>query len=206
LGAQEMVAVRASDGVRLWKRYGLYGCPAESINDVGQPIAVRCVVSGTLTYDATGENPTAHGLDVTIQGFNVHTGATLWSYHAGNAPGVIGVGSQTPVEISADVYALTNAAGHTTLLNLKTGAISTAPPTTVGWCIQNSTYTLTGVDQPDGTLFDFASSGLAAPCTASGAPSHPADGTAAAAGTTVGGYFLWSSTDGLHAFKIGVPT
>ena len=207
LGAQEMVGVRASDGVRLWKRTALYGCPAEGLTDAaGQPIAVRCVVSGTLTYDDSDANPTAHGLDVTIQGFNVHTGATLWSYHAGNAPGLLGIGSQTPVVINTYEFALTNAAGHTTLLNLKTGATSVAPATTVGWCIQSGTYTLTGVDQPDGTLYDFASNDLAAPCTGSGAPSHPADGTAADAGTTVAGYFLWSSTDGLHAFKIGVPT
>jgi hypothetical protein len=207
LGAQEMVAVRASDGVRLWKRSALYGCPVEGlIDDAGKPIPVRCVVSGTVTYDATGENPTTHGLNVTIQGFNVHTGATLWSYQAGNNLGAIGVGPHAAVAVSNDVFALTNAAGRTTLLNLKTGAIGAATASTVGWCIQDGTYHLTGVDQADGTPIDFASGQLVAPCTAGGAPSHPADGTAAGAGATVGGYFVWSSTDGLHAFKIGVPT
>ena len=207
LGTQEMVAVGASDGVRLWKRPAVYGCPASGLtDDAGQPIAVRCVVSGTVTYDANGENPTARGLDVTIQGFNVHTGATIWSYHAGNALGALGIGPHPPVVISGYMFALTNAAGHTAVINLKTGAISAPSASTVGWCVQNGTYTLTGIDQQDGTPVDFTSGDLAAPCTASGAPSHPADGTAAKAGTTVGGYFVWPSIDGLHAFKIGVPT
>jgi hypothetical protein len=207
LGAQEMVAVRASDGVRLWKRSALFACPADGLTDeAGQPIAVRCVVSGTVTYDANGENPTARGLDVTIQGFNVHTGATTWSYHAGNAPGALGFGPHPAVVLSGYVFALTNAAGHTTIVNLKTGAISAPTATTVGWCVQDATYTLTGVDQQDGTPFEFAAGDLAAPCTASGAPSQPADGTAAKAGASVGGYFVWPSKDGLHAFKIGVAT
>jgi hypothetical protein len=206
LGVQEMVAVRASDGVRLWKRSGLYGCPAQGLTDAGQPIAVRCLASGTVTYDAHGGNPVTHGLDVTIQGFNVHTGATLWSYHAGNAPSALSIGSLSAVRISGHVFALTNSTGRTTVIDLKTGAVSAASATTVGWCLQNGTYNLAGIDEKDGTPLDFVSGELVGPCTASGAPSHPADGTAADVGTTVGGYFVWSSTDGLHAFKIGVPT
>jgi hypothetical protein len=207
LGAQEMVAVRASDGVRLWHRSGLYGCPAQGLTDTaGKPIAVRCLVSGTATLDANGGDPTVRGLDVTIQGFNVQTGATLWSYHAGNVPGAIGIGSTGAVRISGDVFALTNAAGRTTLIDIKTGATSAPSASTVGWCLQNGTYKLTGVDDQAGTPIDFTSGELIAPCTPSGAPGKPGDGTATGAGTTVGGYFVWSSTDGLHAFKVGVPT
>lgn len=206
LGSQEMVAVRASDGVRLWKRTGLYGCPAQGLTDAGQPIAVRCLVSGTITYDANGGNAATHGLDVTIQGFNVHTGATLWSYHLGNAPSALSIGTLSAVRISGHVFAMTNSTGRTTVIDLKTGATSAGSATTAGWCLQNGTYQLTGIDGQDGTPLDFTSGELVGPCTANGAASHGADGTSADVGTTVGGYFVWSSTDGLHAFKIGVPS
>ena len=203
LGGQQTVGVRASDGKRLWVRPGLYGCPAQGLTDAGQPFAVRCVIKGTATFDASGGTPTMSGLDVTIQGFNVHTGATLWSDHLGNVPAAVGFGSQSAVRMNGEVFALTDATGHITLINMKTGATTAAVAGAVGWCIQNSTYNLDGIDQQDGTPIDFVSGGLIAPCTPSGAPSAAADGTSTGGGTATGGYFIWAATDGLHALRTG---
>jgi PQQ-like domain len=203
LGGQQTVGIRASDGKRLWVQPGLYGCPAQALTDAGQPFAVRCVIKGTATFDPSGGDPTTSGLDVTIQGFDVHTGRTLWSDHIGNAPGALGLGSQSAVRMNGEVFALTDATGNTKLINLKTGAITATAVGAAGWCIQNSTYNLDGINQQNGTPIDFASGGLIAPCTPSGAPSAAADGTSTGAGTATGGYFIWAAKDGLHGFRTG---
>jgi hypothetical protein len=203
LAAQRTFAVRASDGVRLWEGPGLYGCPTQGITDAGQPIAVRCVGTGTLTYTAAGgDNPTITGLDVTIQGFNAHTGATLWSDHLGNAPSAVGAGTKNLVRMSGDVFAFTTAAGRTSLLNLKTGAVSLPRAGVNGWCLQQGTYNLTAETEQDGTPIGLPTGDLIAPCTPVGATAAPTEGSFTGAGATAAGYFIWASTDGVHAFKL----
>jgi hypothetical protein len=44
--------------------------------------------------------------------------------------------------------------------------------------------------------------GLIAACTATGAAGAPADGTESGLGASAGGYFVWSSKDGVHGFRI----
>jgi PQQ-like domain len=202
LAAQRTFAIRASDGVRLWERPGLYGCPIQGITDAGQPVAVRCVGTGRLTYTADGDTPTITGLDVTIQGFNVHTGATLWSDHLGNAPAAVGAGTKNLVRMSGDVFAFTAATGRTTLLNLKTGAATTPRAGVNGWCLQQGTYNLTDETDQDGKPLGLPTGALIAPCTAAGAVAAPSDGSFTGAGATAAGYFIWASTDGVHAFKL----
>jgi len=205
LNGDETVGIRASDGVRLWRHPGLYGCPIQGLTDAaGQPFAVRCIATGSVTFDAAGGSPTSSRVDVTVQGFDVHTGATLWSDHLGNAPGALGIGSDKFVRLTGEVFAVTNAAGHTTTINLKTGATSTPAAGATGWCVQDDgTFTIDGVAQADGSPVDYSASGLVAPCTPTGASAPAADGSSTGDGATAGGYFVWASKDGLHAFAIG---
>jgi hypothetical protein len=159
---EQTIAVRASDGVRVWKTPGMYGCPVQGLTDNGQPFAVRCVIQGTATLNGSGP-PTVKGLDVTIQGFNVHTGVTVWSDHVGDAPGVMGIGAPGLVRMNAEVFAVTDSAGRTTLINMRTGKTSATTPTMAGWCVQDSTYTLAAENRTDGSPADFSSGGLVAP-------------------------------------------
>jgi hypothetical protein len=202
LAEQRTFAVRASDGVRLWERPGLYGCPTQGITDAGEPIAVRCVGTGTITYTSGSDDPTIIGLDVTIQGFNVHTGATLWSAHLGNVPALVGAGTTSLARMSGAVFAFTTAAGRTTLLNLKTGAVSLPRTGVNGWCLQQGTYNLTAETDQDGAPLPLPTGNLISPCTPAGAKAAPTDGSFTEAGATAAGYFIWASTDGVHAFKL----
>jgi hypothetical protein len=203
LSAMETIGVRASDGVLLWRHAGLYGCPTDAPFGNGQPYAVRCVLSGTATVDATGQNFTFKGLSVTVQGFNPRTGATLWSRALGNSPAAIDAPGSQPVWMGADTFASTNTAGVTTIVNLRTGIATKPAVGATGWCVQtDASYTITGVNDSDGSPTQWATQGLVAPCTAAGKPAPPMDGTLASVGASLGGYFVWASKDGIHAFKL----
>jgi hypothetical protein len=189
--------------VLLWRHAGAYGCPSEGPLGTGQPFAVRCVMSGTGTVDATGQDFTFKGLSVTLQGFNTRTGATLWSHYLGDSPAAIDAPGSEPVWMGADTLASTNTAGVTTIVNLRTGLIAKPVAGVNGWCDQSeTTYTMTGVSDSDGSPTQYATQGLVAPCTPVGKPAPPTDGTLAAVGVTLGGYFVWASKDGIHAFKL----
>lgn len=203
LSSMETIGVRASDGVLLWRHIGLYGCPANGQLESGQPYAVRCVLSGTATIDPAGPNFVFKGLNVTLQGFNPRTGATLWSRALGNSPAAIGAPGSLPVRMGADTFAFTNVAGVTTIVNLRTGLVTKPVAGVNGWCDQtDASYTVTGFNDSDGTPTHYATAGIAAPCTAAGKAAPPADGTLELAGVSLGGYFVWASKDGIHAFKL----
>ena len=94
-------------------------------------------------------------LDVTVQGFDVHTGATTWSDHLGNSPAAVGFGADTIVRLSADVFSLNDFVGHTTAINMRTGAMSITVARHCGLVLQNSFFTVTGINQDDGTPLPF---------------------------------------------------
>jgi hypothetical protein len=199
---EQTIGVRASDGVELWRRPGLYGCPIQGILDDGSPVAVRCVVGGTLTLDANGENPVTKGLNVTVQGFDVHTGLTTWSRNLGNAPAAIGLPGTAPMRVGPHTFFLGKINGAMSTLDLKTGAVAPLG-SAAGWCVQDDvTFTLTGFTLKDGTDAPYATEGLVESCTAGGLAGPGFDGSADSVGVSSSGYFVWSSKDGLHAFKL----
>ncbi|MGH8890761.1 MAG: hypothetical protein ACRDV3_13520 [Acidothermaceae bacterium] len=105
--------------------------------------------------------------------------------------------------MSGEVFAFTDVKGHTTLVNLKTGMESAPVAGVDGWCMQQGSWTLKDATNSDGTPAQYTAFGQVTHCTAAGAPGKASDGTAASVGAGVDGYFAWSSTDGLHAFKVG---
>ena len=161
------------------------------------------MVTGSVTLDADYEGVVSSHLDVTVQGFDVHTGATTWSDHLGNSPAAVGFGADTIVRLSADVFSLNDFVGHTTAINMRTGAMSTPSPDTVGWCLQNGFFTDHRHQSGRRDAARLRHQWPDSPCNPNGAYAAPADGTATGYGATVGGDFLWSSKDGLHAFAIG---
>ena len=118
-------------------------------------------------------------------------------------PAALASAADTIVRLSADVFSLNDFLGRTTAINLRTGAMSTPSPDTVGWCLQNGFFTHHRHQSGRRHAADFIANGLTNPCNPNGAHAAPADGTATGYGATVGGYFVWSSKDGLHAFAIG---
>ncbi|MDQ1683178.1 MAG: hypothetical protein QOH99_1719 [Frankiaceae bacterium] len=200
---EQTIGVDAATGKRVWKKPGVYGCPVQGLLDNGKPIPVRCLVKGTVTFHP-GDNPTFVGLDVTMQGFNPVTGATTWSAKLGNAPAALGIASANGlVRVSGHVFALADAAGHTKVLDLATGKISAPDTKTAAWCLSSdATWDWAYAPTFQGKKVKFLTQGLATPCSETRKAMAPTDGTLAGVGASAGGFFVWSSTDGLHGLKV----
>jgi outer membrane protein assembly factor BamB len=198
LSEQKTVGVRASDGKRLWVSKGVYGCPEQGLTGNGKPFAVRCV------FKAGGQ------LDVTLQGFDVRTGKTVWSVPLGNAPAVMptvsntvpGAGSYVVVRMGASVFSIPRADGSRVLVDLVNGVVSHPAVPQNGWCLASSYYVdRDNRDELGKRMIQFTGV-LLSPCTSQYGVAAPTDGTSTGMGVTVGGRFIWSSPDGVDSYKL----
>ena len=200
---EQSFGVNAATGARLWKLPGMYGCPVQGLLDNGKPIPVRCLIGGTATMHTDGSPPTFKGLDVTMQGFNPKTGATTWTAHLGNLPAALGISTNGVVRVGGHVFALTDGAGHTKVIDLATGKVTAADTTTPAWCLSaDATWDWAYAPIFHGHASKYATNGLAAPCSETKKAIPASDGTDAGIGATAGGYFVWSAADGLHGLKV----
>ena len=204
LAHEQTIGVRASDGKRLWKSPGMYGCPVQGLTDNGRAIPVRCLVAGTIAFSPSGGAPSFTHLAVTMQGFDVHTGKTTWTVPLGNAPAALGGIKNGVVRISGHVFAITDAAGKTVVIDLATGKTSAPAAGTTGWCLKaDQTWDWANAAKVDGHARKYVAGGLAAPCTLDGKSGKPQDGSAAGVGASAGGWFVWSEPDGVRGVKTG---
>ncbi|MBL7547553.1 PQQ-binding-like beta-propeller repeat protein [Frankia sp. AgB1.9] len=132
-----LVGISATTGERLWTRPGAtLGCPRIAF-DPTHP--VRCVFRGTVT---AGLNAAFANFGVTLEGFDLETGRTTWSWDAGDSwvftnaagagPAARGQGGDFVLRVSDTRYVL-RVRGETTVLDLERGPVSAKTPAT-GWC------------------------------------------------------------------------
>jgi hypothetical protein len=171
---------------------GLYGCPAQGLAINGKPFAVRCVFKA-------GDQ-----LDVSLEGFNVRTGAATWSAALGNAPAVLGSGSTGLIRIDAAEFVIRTAAHTAKQVNLVTGTVQQPAANLTGWCISTSFFLDKDTLDDQGQPTSRATGLLITPCTAQGLPSVPADGSATGMGVSAAGHFIWSAPDGIDSYPLPV--
>ncbi|WP_041258605.1 outer membrane protein assembly factor BamB family protein [Pseudofrankia inefficax] len=132
-----LVGIRATTGERVWTRPGAtLGCPRIAF-DPAHP--VRCVFRGTVT---SGLNADYENFGVTLEGFDLETGETTWSWDARDAwvftdafgAGLAARGQSGDFVLRAGAtrYVL-RVRGETTVLDLGRGPVSAETPAT-GWC------------------------------------------------------------------------
>jgi outer membrane protein assembly factor BamB len=204
---------RISDGSEVWRDPGtvfecsLLPCPGQGMDFTGDPtMGLRLRVTGTVTSTlSSGAVSLSPGGDVSIEGFDLATGKTLWSYNAGSD---INLAVGMPPVIGSEVVALpaNKAGGKPIALNLATGKSAPVAPDTPGWCASGVSYT-TQVHYPTaagGTTNQRTAASGFKPCDAAGDDlSHPST-VPSFAGVTVDGLTVTSDSSEVAASPSGV--
>lgn len=161
---------RISNGTVAWRDPGTeYACniplPCPATDGPGyQPPAegLRLRLTGTLTVTAAfpPAPKISPGGNVVVEGFNLATGKTLWSYDAGADASL--ADNQAPPLLGAHVVALPAPGGGMTAVNLATGTRRPVSPATSAWCKSPVTYQA----QPH-SLLSASTNSSPRPCSAS---------------------------------------
>jgi hypothetical protein len=203
---------RISDGTAVWRNAGtVYAC--------GQPLpcpgglrmagaglpyrapttGLRLRATGTASFSSPSPVPRlSPGADVVVEGFDLATGKTLWSYDAGSDGPLL---TQTPPLLGPYVVVVHSPHGGTVALNVVTGTRSPVPPGTVGWCQSTTTYK-THVAYPgsNGVRYYVRVGQLAIkPCQASGASAATPRTAPGFVGTAADGLTVWSESSEVAA-------
>ncbi len=186
-------AFSAATGKTLWVRpdASLFCGPLQF--DIDHP--ARCIFKGTAHSD--GDQLTSSDADVTVEGFDPESGATTWSWHAGNLPS-LATGSP-PGAPSSDVLRADNttylvrSGGTTTVLDLDHGPVDRSRPA-VGWCDLSNTVTASFTIDVRDDLHAYAASTWY-PCTLAGTAEAPVNAPSFA-GARIGGNYVWQDRDG----------
>jgi outer membrane protein assembly factor BamB len=208
--SQNMTAgFRISDGTAVWRDSGtVYACgqPLPCPGTLGESYrppttGLRLRTTGTISYPPQAAPTTlsmSHGADVKVEGFDLATGKTLWSYDAGPDGSLL---SQTPPLLGPYVVALPSPTGRTVALNLATGTHNLVRAGAMAWCSSTVTYrTRVGYRIPFGkSQYVRVGQQSIRPCRVSGAPVAIPKTVPGFVGTTVDGLTVWSGPDELAA-------
>ena len=198
---------RISDGTAVWRDPGtLYAC--------GQPLpcpggarmveenqayrppttGLRLRATGTVTASASSTKPKlSQDTDVVLEGFDLATGKTLWSYNAG--PDVFLFG-QTPPLLQANVVVLPAPGGGMVAVNLVTGAHKPDQIGAAAWCQAPIIYKtqVKYIYHTGSASYGRIGQEAIKPCKASGAPAVPPPTVPGFVGTVVGGFTVWGES------------
>ena len=191
---------RISDGTAVWRDAGsLYACgqplPCPGTLGVGNrppTTGLRLRATGTITTILPPSTPIlSPGADVRVEGFDLATGKTLWSYDAGPDRSLL---YQTPPLLGPYVVALPSPSGATVALNLATGTLTLVRAGAVAWCQSLVTFK-TQVGWPGLTgKIQYVHLGQQAtqPCRVSGAPVAIPTTVPGFVGPVIDGLTVWS--------------
>jgi outer membrane protein assembly factor BamB len=205
---------RISDGSMAWQdpgtlfACGLLPCPGVGMGFSrelsGAPtMGLRLRVTGTSTSTLSDPTPKlSPGGDVRIEGFNLATGKTLWSFDVGN-DGALILGS--PPILGPEVVAVPTPGGGMAALNLATGQHKLVSAASVGWCGVGPDYK-TQVGYPNGhggTAYTRSAFAGYQPCDALGDETAEPATVPSFVGTTVDGLTVTSNSSEVAAVPTG---
>jgi outer membrane protein assembly factor BamB len=206
--SQNMTAgFRISDGTAVWRDAGsLYACnqplPCPGTRGVGYrppTTGLRLRLTGTIRGTQSSLTPSlSPSADVRVEGFDLATGKTLWSYDAGRDGSLL---YQTPPLLGPYVVALPSPGGGTVAVNLATGTRSPVAAGAVAWCQSIVTYkTQLGRPGLNGkTQYLRIGQQAIKPCRVSGAPVATPKTVPGFVGILVDGLTVWSGPDKVAA-------
>ncbi len=197
---------RISDGSVAWQDPGTMfvcggplPCPGEGPAGGIPTMGLRLRVTGTITTNTSDETPRlSPGGDVTIEGFDLATGKTLWSYDAGSDVALV---DQMPPLIGPDIVAMPKSGDQMVALNLATGKHHPVSSAAVGWCPSSVIYK-TRVGYPSdvgGTVYQRVGASGFEPCTAAGGTASQPSSVPSFAGVAVDGLTVTSDSSEVAA-------
>ena len=136
-----------------------------------------------------------------MQGFDLRTGKTRWSYHAGRNISLIQE-TGVPPRIDVQTVVIHNGSGRLLALNLATGGTRGVSASTPAWCQKTILYRLSHGGYYGGWSGQYVGQGALYSCTVSG--SRTASPAAVPAlvgriGASIGGLTAWTDTGAVHA-------
>jgi hypothetical protein len=204
---------RISDGTITWTNAGsLYVCgpircpgqtqTAGGVSPYHPPtLGLRLRMTGTTTF-SQGKAALDPGAKVVLEGFDLSTGVTTWSFDAG-ADTTLARGISPP-RIASDTVILPNAVGDPTVVDLTTGRQSALAPATTAWCRTATNYAGPPHDAGNGrTSTDYVGNPALFPCNAAGQPMPVPSQLAAFVAPASGGVMAWSETTRVEAVPAG---
>jgi hypothetical protein len=134
-------------------------------------------MTGTATFtQASGSGPPAPpalspGAKIVVEGFDLATGRTAWSFDAGADAAL--VEETAPPQVGPETAILSGAGGAPTEVDLMTGEQKAVPVGTVAWCSAPTTYNMSVPYQAGNgrTISDYTGDFATVACDANG---HPA--------------------------------
>jgi hypothetical protein len=155
-------------------------------------LGLRFRETGTATFAQSGVTSVSPGATVTVEGFDLATGRTVWTFDAGHDTSLISL--SPPAQIGRESVILPGPTGIPTAVDLTTGATHPVPTATVAWCQAPTTYTVNTPYQAGNgnSISTYTGDFDTFPCNPAG---HPAPTPATApqyAGATIAGTTAWS--------------
>jgi hypothetical protein len=203
-----------SGGATVWRDAGTWyacnfplPCPGTLGDGYRPPVTgLRLRLKGTVRYSlyspgVTPSPPVASpGTDVQVEGFDLTTGMTLWSYDAGADFSLI---FSVPPLLGPYLVALPSRSGGMVALNLVTGIHTPVRPSAVAWCHSAVAYRTQVGWRADGkTQYDRYAEAAIRPCRVSGSPVAIPKSAPGFAGTVSDGLTVWSEANKV----VAVPT
>jgi hypothetical protein len=200
-----------SDGETEWRDAGssyacsFLPCPettGSSSNASAPTPGVRLRMTGTAT-STDSEDTASPDATVVVEGFDLATGKTVWSFDAGHDAGLID--GSPPAQVGDATVILPGVRGTPTQVDLSTGAQAPVPVGTVAWCHALTSYNEPTPFQPgNGSPIHDYSGGIAHfPCDVSGHPVAVPNQVPSFAATTIGGTAAWSEMSEVVAAPAG---
>ena len=207
LSKVEMAAIRAGDGSPAWRAQQtsfLCNSKVRLRHDVAggtEVWPVRCRMRGILHYDRATQVATYDGLDVTIEGFDISTGATTWAVPLGAAE--VFMQDERRVTAVSDREVLVQGAGGPLIVDLSSGASRPAALADTFWCAKGAWFHYREAKQfADGSTLDrWRGETLLYACAGDGSPAATLPRSIAPSlGAKVGERTVLATAEGLVAY------
>jgi len=203
---------RIADGTPVWRDAGTrYVCsilpcpgtgqPAQGTTDGGDAtLGLRIRATGTSVAGPSIPPRLEPGAKVRLEGFDLATGTTTWSFEAGASNEIV-FGGSVP-QVGPDSLILAGPDAKPTEVDLKTGSRQPARPGTTGWCHKTATYEGKPVKMASGrTLTSFEGGAMRFPCDVVGKPAPPPVFVPPFVGPVSGVTMAWSEADKVVAVR-----